>query len=137
MTLADLKKEKIEAMKKHDKDAVTALNVVISKLMLLEKSGKGEISELDVIQSLQKSEKELLEEKEGFLKAGREETVSALDKQIDCIRKYLPKMMSSEEIKDIIVSLEDKSVPGVMRYFRDHYAGKCEMKEVSEILKKL
>ena len=41
MTLADLKKEKIEAMKKHDKDAVAALNVVISKLMLLEKKWKG------------------------------------------------------------------------------------------------
>lgn len=137
MTLADLKKEKIEAMKKHDKEAVTALNVVISKLMLLEKSGKGEITELDVIQSIQKAEKELIEERDGFVKAGREETVLALDKQLECIRKYLPKMMNAEEIKAIILSLEDKSVPSVMRYFRDHYAGKCEMKEVSEILKKL
>ena len=137
MTLADLKKEKIEAMKRHDKDSVTALNVVISKLMLLEKSGKSDITELDVVQAIQKAEKELLEEREGFLKAGREETVAALDLQLECIRKYLPKMLSEEEITKVILGLTDRAVPTVMRYFRDNYAGKCDMKQVSEILKKI
>ena len=34
MNIDDFKKVKITAMKNHDKDAVTALNAVINKLML-------------------------------------------------------------------------------------------------------
>ena len=92
---------------------------------------------MDVVQAIQKTEKELIEEREGFLKAGREETVAALDLQLECIRKYLPKMLSDEEITKIILGLSDRAVPTVMRYFRDNYAGKCDMKLVSEILRKI
>ena len=44
MTIDDFKKVKITAMKNHDKDAVTALNAVINKLMLagIEKKAAGE-----------------------------------------------------------------------------------------------
>lgn len=35
MNIDDFKKIKITAMKNHDKDAVTALNAVINKLMLV------------------------------------------------------------------------------------------------------
>ena len=40
MTLQDLKKAKIVAMKAHDNDAVTGLNVVISLLMVQEKTNR-------------------------------------------------------------------------------------------------
>ena len=33
MTLEFFKKQKVEAMKSHDKDAVSALNVIITKIM--------------------------------------------------------------------------------------------------------
>ena len=44
-------------------------------------------------------------------------------------------MMSEEEIRTIILSLEDKSIGAVMKYFKQNYAGKCEMKTVQEVLK--
>lgn len=140
MTLNDLKKEKIAAMKRRDTDAVNALNVVINKLMLLtiEKREKGDaLDEADVLTVLKKTEKELLEERLAFEKAGRTETVASLDKQLETVRKYLPQMMSAEEIKEIILSLEDKSVPSVMKHFKAEYAGKVDMKTVSEVLKSL
>lgn len=136
MTLQDLKKEKIVAMKNHDKDAVAGLNVVIAKLMILEKSGNGEVTETDVANAVKKSIKELQEERECFEKAGRADSVLSLTNQINAVEKYLPKQLSEDEISAIIDSLPDKSVPFVMRHFKANYDGLVDMKLVSTLLKK-
>ncbi len=138
MTLEFFKKQKVEAMKSHDKDAVSALNVIITKIMNLsiEKRAQGaEVSEADISGLLQKAEKELVEEREGFIKAGRDENVQSLTKQIEVIKKYLPKLLSKEEIVAIIAGLEDKSMPSVMKHFKQNYQGKADMRLVQEIAK--
>lgn len=138
MTLEFFKKQKVEAMKSHDKDAVSALNVIITKIMNLsiEKRAQGaEVTEADINGLLQKAEKELVEEREGFSKAGRDENVQSLTKQIEVIKKYLPKLLSKEEIVAIIAGLEDKSMPSVMRHFKQNYQGKADMRLVQEIAK--
>ncbi len=138
MKLEDFKKAKIVAMKAKDAQAVIALNVLINKIMLrtIEKRAEGtEVTEADIVSLIQKTEKELVEECEAFEKAGRAENVEALKKQIETIRSYLPKMMSKDEILAVIETLPDKSVPAVMRYFKENYAGKCEMRAVSEALR--
>ncbi len=142
MNIDFFKKEKITKMKEKDKDAVSALNVVINKIMLssIEKRAKGEeLSEGDIISLLQKTEKELIEEKSGFEKAGAgyADKVQSLDNQIATVKSYLPQLMSKEEIKEVILALQDKSVPAVMRHFKANYAGKCDMKEVNEVLRNL
>lgn len=138
MTLEEFKKEKIEAMKVKDKDAVNALNLIITKIMNLkiEKRNEGkEVEEGEINAILVKCEKELVEEMEGFKAAGREETVLSLSNQIKTVQKYLPKMLSEEEIKNIIGSLEDKSMPAIMKHFKTNYQGKVDMRKVSEIAK--
>ena len=138
MQIEDFKKIKIEAMKAHDKDAVTALNALINKLMLLsiEKRSVGaEMTDADVTQVMQKTINELNEEREGFLKAGRSETVASLDNQLATVKKYLPKMLTEEEIKEIILSLPDKTTPFVMKHFKANYAGKADMRLVGAVLK--
>jgi len=139
MTLDTFKKEKIEAMKARDKDATSALNLIITKIMnatIEKRANNEEVTEADISSLLQKAEKELIEEKEGFEKAGREENVKSLENQINVIKKYLPKMLSQEEITQIISSLEDKTLPAVMKFFKINYQGKVDMKLVSEIAKK-
>jgi uncharacterized protein YqeY len=140
MKIEDFKKAKIVAMKEHNKNTVLALEVVINKLMLaiIEKRAKDEeVTELETVAILQKVEKELLEEKEGYVKAGREETVAKLDEQLKTIRQYLPKMLQADEIKTIILELDDHSVPSVMKHFKANYQGKCDMKLVNEVLRSL
>lgn len=140
MTLEEFKKLKIESMKARDSVAVNAYNAIISKLMLakIEKKASGEdLNDADVVSILKKTEKELIEERDGYLKAGREENVKELNEQLAIIEKYIPKMMSEEQIKAEIEKLEDKSVPAVMKYFKTNFAGKVEMKTVSEVLKKM
>ncbi len=142
MNIDFFKKEKVAMMKEKNKDAVSALNVVINKIMLatIEKRAKNEeLSEGDVLSILQKTEKELIEEKSGFEKAGEAyaNKVASLDSQIKTVKSYLPQMMGKDEIKKIILSLADKSVPSVMRHFKANYNGKCDMKEVNEVLRSL
>lgn len=137
MTLQDLKKAKIVAMKAHDNETVTGLNVVISLLMLQEKSGNGTLTDNDVNAAIKKAVKELKEEREGYEKAGRQSDVDSLTKQIQAVEAYLPKQLNEEEIAAVINTLEDKSVPSVMRHFKANYAGTVDMKLVSEVLKKI
>jgi hypothetical protein len=137
MTLDELKKEKIVAMKAKESDAVTAYNALISKLMLMatDPNHGKEITEADIVNAARKTESELLEERANFEKAGRSETVAALTVQLQTVQKYIPAMMTAEQIKTIIAGLEDKSVPAVMKYFKTNYAGKCDMKLVNETLR--
>ena len=138
MTLENFKKLKIEAMKNKDKDAVSALNVIITKIMALtiEKRAVGQVvTEDDISSLLQKAEKELAEERAGFEKAGREENVKSLTAQIEVIKQYLPKLLTKEEIKNIILGLEDKSIPAVMKHFKMNFAGKVDIRLVQETLK--
>jgi uncharacterized protein YqeY len=104
----------------------------------IEKKAVGEtLSDEDVTRILQKTINELTEERAGFEKAGREENVKSLDRQIETVKKYLPKLLSEDEIKAIILSLEDRSLPVVMKHFKSEYAGKVDMRLVGNVLKTL
>lgn len=136
----ELKKANVQAMKDKDMVARSIYSVVLNKTMLenIKKREKGEeLTDADVVQILQKTIKELTEEKENFDKVGNSEQSATLRKQIEIIKGYLPQMMSADEIKEIILGLEDKTVPFVMKYFKANYAGKCEMRTVQEVLKNI
>ena len=136
----ELKKANVQAMKDKDSVARTIYSVVLNKTMLenIKKREKGEeLTDADVVQILQKTIKELTEEKENFDKVGNTEHSAILTRQIEIIKTYLPQMMSADEIKEIILGLEDKTVPFVMKYFKANYAGKCEMRTVQEVLKNI
>lgn len=136
----DIKSARIEAMKQKDKVASGVLSVVLNKIMLatIEKRKDGaELTDADVVGILQKTEKELYDERDGFVKANRPEKVAELDHQVETVKKFIPAMMSEEEIRSVIESLPDKSIGAVMRHFKSEYAGKCDMKTVGEVLRKL
>ena len=84
---------------------------------------------------MQKTLKELEEEKANYQKAGYAAQVEDVSRQMEIAGKFLPQMMSEEEIKGVILSLEDKSIPNVMKHFKANYNGKCDMKKVQEVLK--
>ena len=67
------------------------------------------------------------------------ETLEAenIEKQKEVLNAFLPEMLSQEKIKEIILSLPDKSIPTVMKHFKANYAGKVDMKDVNIVLKSL
>lgn len=140
MIYQQLKDANIAALKNHDTNARAILSVLLNKIKLAEiekRTQNAELVDADVVAVLQKTLKELAEEREGFVKAGRDEKVADLDGQIAFVNAYLPKMMSAEEIKAEILKLDDKSVPAVMKHFKANFAGKCDMREVQSVLKTL
>ena len=140
MILDELKKANVEAMKNRDQISRGIFSVVLNKIKLeeIKKRENGiALVDADVSNILQKTIKELTEEKENYLKANHQEMANSSLKQIEIISKFLPKMMSKEEIKKIILSLEDKSIPFVMKYFKANYNGKCDMRIVQEVLREI
>lgn len=140
MLIDEIKKANMQALKDKDKATRAALSTVINKYMLLnvENKAKGkETTDADVISILQKSVKELEEEKNMFVKAARQDKIDEMNIQINAVKKYLPEMMSEDEIRKIISGLEDKSIKSVMAYFKENYAGKVEMAKVSQVLRSL
>ncbi len=140
MLVDDLKKANIDAMKAHDNDARSVISVVLTreKTLELDLHEKGEeVKDSDVLSLIQKILKELDEEKEGYEKVGNATRVNGINHQIEVISAYLPKQLSEEEITSIINSLDDKSVPSVMKYFKANYSGSVDMSLVSRILKGL
>lgn len=136
----EINKANIEAIKNRDTASKTILSIIKNKFMLaeIEKRTKNEeLQDSDCIQIIQKTIKELNEEAENYKKANNLEEVENIEKQKVVIEKFLPQMMSEEEIKNIIASLDDKSIPSVMKHFKTNYAGKVEMKLVGDILKTL
>ncbi len=136
MLIDEIKKDNVQAMKDHDSVARAIFGVVMNKVLLnsieLKKDGK-EQADSDVVQIIQKTIKELTEERESYLKVKNETEAGNIAKQIEIISKYLPKMMTEEEIKLVIDSLEDKSIPSVMKHFKANYAGKVDMSLVNKI----
>ena len=140
MLIDEIKQENITAMKEKNTVARNILGIVMNKYMLqtVEARSTGkEIGDAELVKIIQKTIKELTEEKENYLKVGNTEEAEKIELQKNVIEKYLPKMLSEEEIEQIISGLEDKSVPSVMRYFKTNYNGTCDMKTVSAILNKM
>lgn len=140
MLVEEIKKANVQAMKDKDAVARSIYSVILNKIMLetIKKREKNEeIVDADVSNILQKTIKELEEEKVNYEKVGNTEEVEKIKRHIEICQKYLPKMLTKEEIADIIKGLDDKSIPNVMKHFKMNYNGKCDMRLVQEVLKTL
>ncbi len=140
MIIDEIKKANMQAMKDRDMVARSIYSVLLNKFMLegikRRETGK-EMVDADYVQILQKTIKELSEEAENYRKVNHQTQVEEIEKQIKLVESYLPKMMTEEEIKNVILSLDDKSIPNVMKHFKANYAGKCDMRMVQEVLKSM
>lgn len=140
MLIDEIKKANMLAMKNHDQQTRTALSIVINKYMLVNIENKAqnkETQDSDVISILQKTIKELVEEAENYAKVGNLEEQQNVLAQKKAVEQFLPQMMSKEEIKAEMLKLDDKSIGSVMKYFKLNFAGKCDMRDVQEVLKSL
>lgn len=138
MLIDDIKKANMMAMKEKNQAKRSAYSSVISRYQLLKsKDPSKEISDTDVLSLIQKIVKELDEELDSYQKAGREESVQEIQKQKDALKEFVPAQLSEEEIKTIILSLPDRSVPLVMKHFSMNYRGQVDMSLVNKVLKSL
>ena len=136
MLIVELKKAHMEALKTKDTLKRSVLQIVTGKVKLaeIEKRTKNEaLTDDDVLLVINKVIKELDEEILAFKNANRLEKVEELTLQKQILEAYLPAKLTEEEIKEIINSLEDKSMPNIMKHFKLNYLGKCDMKLVNKL----
>ena len=140
MLIDEIKAANIQAMKDRDNTSRAVLSIVLTKYKLQEvelRSQDKEIGDKELLSIIQKTLKELSDEKEGYVKVNNQEKIDSISKQEAVLNGYLPKQLSEQEIRDIIASLEDKSVPNVMKHFKMNYAGQVDMSLVNSILRSL
>ena len=134
MLINEIKKANMLALKNKETAKRAAYSVLINKYMLLEvsnrESGK-EVTDADVVSLIQKTLKELAEEKEMYVKGGNAERAESTHIQIDALQVFMPKMMDEDKVRKIIDSLEDKSMKSVMQHFKENYQVKVDMSLVS------
>ncbi len=138
MLINDLERANIEALKAHNKDERAILSVVINnyRIFAIEAKANGkEVGDADVIRVIQKAIKELGDEKEGYVAVNNIERVHSIEIQEATLKKYLPQMMSEDEVRKVISNLQDKTIPNIMKTFKSQYAGKCDMAVVGRIAK--
>lgn len=140
MLVDEIKKANVQSIKDHDTVARSVYSVVINKIMLAEiknRESGASLTDADVVAILQKTIKELTEEAENYARVNNIEQRDVIERQKDILSTYLPKMLSESEIADIIRTLDDRSVPAVMKYFKANYAGSVDMGLVSSVLRSL
>lgn len=138
MLIDELKKENLRALKEKDQIKKGILSVVLNKYMILSTDKnhlESKVTDEEVLKLISKTLKELNEEKEGYIKTNNLSRVSDIEHQIDVLQAFLPKMMEESEIRKIISEIPDKSIPTVMKYFKQNYSGKVDLSLVSKILK--
>ncbi len=136
VTLIELKKAKMVALKNKDTNAQNVMGVLIAAYQKAEsdKKVKGqEMTDADMVSILNKVLKELEDEKAMYEGAGRTEEANSSLAQMEIVKSYMPKMMSEEEVRKVIEGLEDKSIKNVMQTFKSQYAGKVDMGLVSKV----
>lgn len=135
-----------EAMKSHDKETLSTLRFLKSAIDLFKINNKMDRTEspsddtvIEVVSKQVKTHKESIEE---FEKAGREDLVENLLKEVQVLSKYLPEQLSEDEIRnkidEVISSVEATSIKDmgkVMKELTPLFKGKADMKLVNTIVK--
>ena len=97
--LEQLKLANLEALKTRDKNTRAILSVVINKVTTKEKEHNTVLSDEEVLLLIIKANKELEEEKAGYVMANNLERVESIEAQIKALDIYIPKQLSETEIR--------------------------------------
>ena len=137
-----LKKAIVDAMKEKDTLKVQTLRGVKGEIDLEHINKKVEITDelvIDVISHQIKTRKESISE---FEKVNRTDLIEKTNVEIELLSKYLPEQLSHDELMNLIDSVFVKVNPTsakdmglIMKELTPLVKGKCDMKEVSLIIK--
>lgn len=133
-----------EAMREKDEVKKDTITMLRAAFLQVEKDEKKELtqSEMEAIVAKQiKTRKESLDD---YKKAGREDIVSRVEKEIEILSIYMPEQLTEEEIKTLVKNAivktgaqSPRDMGKVMQEIRPQIAGKADGKYVSDIVKQM
>lgn len=100
--LENIRKDMLDASKQGDDITVDILKLVIADIRNEQIALDKELTDEDVLKVLRKQEKKIKDSIEQYTKMGRDDLVSRESAQLKVIEKYLPSLMSEDEITKIV-----------------------------------
>lgn len=138
--LEDLK----NAMKDKDEIKKNTITLVRAAILQQEKDNKLEMTDDKIIEIMAKEVKKRKDSLADYEKAGREDLISQINREIEIISVYLPKQLSRDELTDIIKeTISDveatsmKDMGKVMKEVKAKVGVTADGKTINEIVKEL
>ena len=142
------KSELQKAMKSREALKVSTLRLILAAIKDrdLDSRSKGNgdtIADSNILEILSKMVKQRKETISTYRKAGRNDLADQEDNEITIISEFLPQKLTKGELKKIIedtISATNsetiRDLGKVMAEIKNNYAGRCDLAEVSNILRK-
>jgi len=132
-------KDAMKNKKKVKKSVVTMLRAEIKQIEVDERIEVEEERIMDIIASQIKTKRKAIE---GFAEGGREDLVEEAEKEIEYLQEYLPKQLTDDELKAIIMETIEsvgassmKDMGKVMGIVNPKVKGRAESAKVADIVK--
>ena len=136
------------AMRAGEKDRVGTIRLITSAIKSADidarPSGKGDISDADIVNVMAKMIKQRRDSIEQFTKGGRPELAAKEQAEIEVIEGYLPKQLGDADMKAAIVkaiaevgAVTGKDMGKVMAALKTAYAGQMDFGKAGGVVKEL
>ena len=132
-----IEKEIKDAMRSGEKLRVSVLRMVLADIINIEKSGK-EFKQIDVIRGYAKKLKKAIEEYE---RLHLQDKIISFNEELKIVEEFLPKQMSDEELKKVVIELLDSEKPAdmgmAMKLVMGKYKEVADGKKVQALVKEV
>ena len=130
------------AMRAKDQVSLSTIRLINAAIKQFEIDERTEADDAKVISILTKMVKQRKDSAKIYIEAGRQDLADKENAEIEILNRYLPQMMSAEEIKTAVeAAVAETGASGmadmgkVMGLLKTRLAGKADMGEVNKVLK--
>ena len=130
------------AMRAKDQVSLSTIRLINAAIKQFEVDERTEADDAKVISILTKMVKQRKDSAKIYTEAGRQDLADKENAEIEILNRYLPQMMSPEEIKTVVeAAIAETGASGmadmgkVMGVLKTRLAGKADMGEVNKVLK--
>ncbi|HFC8486061.1 TPA: GatB/YqeY domain-containing protein [Neisseria subflava] len=130
------------AMRAKDQVSLSTIRLINAAIKQFEVDERTEADDAKVISILTKMVKQRKDSAKIYTEAGRQDLADKENAEIEILNRYLPQMLSAEEIKTAVeAAVAETGASGmadmgkVMGVLKTRLAGKADMGEVNKVLK--
>ena len=130
------------AMRAKDQVSLSTIRLINAAIKQFEVDERTEADDAKVISILTKMVKQRKDKAKIYTEAGRQDLADKENAEIEILNRYLPQMMSAEEIKTVVEAAIAETgassmadMGKVMSVLKTRLAGKADMGEVNKVLK--
>ena len=130
------------AMRAKDQVSLSTIRLINAAIKQFEVDERAEADDAKVVSILTKMVKQRKDSAKIYTEAGRQDLADKENAEIEILNRYLPQMMSTEEIKTAVeAAVAETGASGmadmgkVMGVLKTRLAGKADMGEVNKVLK--